>query len=332
MATKKSLSETFMDLINPAPLSFDPEDDEPESTAKIVENEESVSEEESAPSALRKRKFDFLEDGDERYDGTKVSRKSLNMEEHDSDSEVDIRNSADETEESENESNEEDIENSENEDSSQDKSEAESEDDRFEVASEDGFKHISNTNSELEIEKSIAVKNQLNLWDNLLECRITLQKSLSAANKLPQCSTFQQFTSSGGSKFITETLLGDQHNKYKDFWNAVIQKWNDKTRMSVGKLSSQNFSNFEQSTLKQIEQVLSNRQRLIQRTQLKRSSYNILGEDLSDGQRDQDAERRKIRYVVHSKLVNFMAPEDKGVYTEEAKTELFNSLFGNNRR
>ena len=38
---------------------------------------------------------------------------------------------------------------------------------------------------------------------------------------------------------------------------------------------------------------------------------------------------RKIRYNVHNKLVNFMPPRDESVLTDEAKTELFNSLFGN---
>lgn len=37
---------------------------------------------------------------------------------------------------------------------------------------------------------------------------------------------------------------------------------------------------------------------------------------------------RKIRYVVHNKLVNFMAPRNSSEWTEDSKTELFNSLFG----
>ena len=37
---------------------------------------------------------------------------------------------------------------------------------------------------------------------------------------------------------------------------------------------------------------------------------------------------RKIRYIVHNKLVNFMPPKDESEYTEEAKNELYNSLFG----
>lgn len=37
---------------------------------------------------------------------------------------------------------------------------------------------------------------------------------------------------------------------------------------------------------------------------------------------------RKIRYNVHNKLVNFMPPKERSEWTEDAKTELFNSLFG----
>jgi len=37
---------------------------------------------------------------------------------------------------------------------------------------------------------------------------------------------------------------------------------------------------------------------------------------------------RKIRYVVHNKLVNFMPQRDTSNYTDEAKDELYSSLFG----
>lgn len=37
---------------------------------------------------------------------------------------------------------------------------------------------------------------------------------------------------------------------------------------------------------------------------------------------------RKIRYIVHNKLINFMPPRDTSDYTDEAKSELYSSLFG----
>jgi len=40
---------------------------------------------------------------------------------------------------------------------------------------------------------------------------------------------------------------------------------------------------------------------------------------------------RKIRYIVHKKLVNYMAPIDRCSFTDEAKSDLFSSLFGTNK-
>lgn len=44
---------------------------------------------------------------------------------------------------------------------------------------------------------------------------------------------------------------------------------------------------------------------------------------------DQRASKgRKIRYVVHNKLISFMPPELNSAWTEDAKSELYSSLFG----
>lgn len=37
---------------------------------------------------------------------------------------------------------------------------------------------------------------------------------------------------------------------------------------------------------------------------------------------------RKMRYTVHEKLQNFMAPEDRGAWGERQRGELFGSLLG----
>ncbi|CAC5391968.1 AATF [Mytilus coruscus] len=72
-------------------------------------------------------------------------------------------------------------------------------------------------------------------------------------------------------------FLAKRHKDFQTFRNSTIQKWYDKTRLSGGKLKSKSFSNFEQSALKQIEQILGDKDRLIKRTQLKRSVYTVLG-------------------------------------------------------
>ncbi|NXE06538.1 AATF protein, partial [Lophotis ruficrista] len=52
-----------------------------------------------------------------------------------------------------------------------------------------------------EVEKGKAVKNQLALWDLLLEGRIKMQKALVTVNRLPQPDTYPLFRKEGGQEF-----------------------------------------------------------------------------------------------------------------------------------
>merc|ERR1719187_980292 len=182
--------------------------------------------------------------------------------------------------------------------------------------------------------------------------------------------------------------LAETNERSEAFTSETIQKWNDRTRVAAGNVSKKSFSSFETSTLKQIEQIMANKSRLIERTRVKRSVYDVLGKrkaDVEEGAeelREKDAEifddddfyhqllrelierktsssvddssqlgrqwleiqklrsrlkrkvdtratkGRKVRYDIHSKLVNFMAPIYTTTMNDEAKNELFSSLFG----
>ncbi|NXS30016.1 AATF protein, partial [Pomatostomus ruficeps] len=52
-----------------------------------------------------------------------------------------------------------------------------------------------------EVEKGRAVRNQLALWDQLMEGRIKMQKVLLSANRLPQPDTYPSFRKEGGQDF-----------------------------------------------------------------------------------------------------------------------------------
>ncbi|KAG7483646.1 hypothetical protein MATL_G00040590 [Megalops atlanticus] len=202
-----------------------------------------------------------------------------------------------------------------------------------------------------EVEKGKAVKNQLALWDQLLEGRIKLQKSLLIANQLPQPTSFPEFKRRGGPEFAaalknshkalkalqrsllelqdellhqcpdTRTIAlgeaagsrsedeevhsdleeeeeGEQEarrppkrklemSEYPDFMakrfaafqpyrDATLQKWHDKTRLTMGKMGK-GFAAFDRNILTQVEQVLMDKERLLRRTQTKRSEYRVLG-------------------------------------------------------
>lgn len=81
-------------------------------------------------------------------------------------------------------------------------------------------------------------------------------------------------------------VLTDNHSAFATERNNLIQKWNDKTRIFAASGKSgggaKAFAAMETSTLGQIEQILFNRPRLVARTQLKRSNYEILATPLSE--------------------------------------------------
>ncbi|GFU47136.1 protein AATF [Nephila pilipes] len=73
-----------------------------------------------------------------------------------------------------------------------------------------------------------------------------------------------------------EIVLAKHFKSLIPYRNSVIKKWDEKTKLSSGK-AQKSFSAFDNSALKQIEQNLQDKSRLIKRTQLKRSAYRILG-------------------------------------------------------
>ncbi|KAI5750374.1 hypothetical protein M8J76_015182 [Diaphorina citri] len=69
------------------------------------------------------------------------------------------------------------------------------------------------------------------------------------------------------------TLLTQMHTDFTPYQNEAIQKWNDKTKIASGKMANSNFSAFDQSVLQQIEHILNDKQRLVRRTQQRKSKY-----------------------------------------------------------
>ncbi|NXG41719.1 AATF protein, partial [Psilopogon haemacephalus] len=66
---------------------------------------------------------------------------------------------------------------------------------------DEGIMTFSKREEAEEVEKGKAVKNQLAIWDQLLEGRIKMQKALVTANRLPQPDTFPGFREEGGEEF-----------------------------------------------------------------------------------------------------------------------------------
>ncbi|XP_053341784.1 protein AATF [Clarias gariepinus] len=366
----------------------------------------------------------------------------------------------------------------------------EEEDDDADDGASGGVMTFSKEKVDEEVQKGKAVKNQLALWDLMLEGRIKMQKALVTANQLPQPDTFPEFRSKGGAEYATALKNGhkalkalqrsllelqdlllyqnpetraisqgktrghdiskseedeeidsdegaveeddDETKKrpvsrsgpskrklemtqypefmakrfaaFQPYRDATLQKWYDKTRLTTGK-SNKGFGAFERNILTQVEQVLMDKERLLKRTQTRRSDYRVLGKpelgpvtaqssstqpeaveptlkvnahlkDLDEEIFDDDdfyhqllrelierkttaadpndqvamgrqwlaiqklrskikkkvdtkaSKGRKVRFHIHSKLMNFMAPIDHSSMSDEARSELYRSLFG----
>lgn len=79
----------------------------------------------------------------------------------------------------------------------------------------------------------------------------------------------------------SEYILQKHHAIFKPYRNDTIQFWNERTKLASGKAAKSDFSAFDHPTLSQIEQIMADKNRLIERTQIKRSKYDIIGDSES---------------------------------------------------
>ncbi|KAJ3123128.1 GTP-binding protein Rho1 [Nowakowskiella sp. JEL0407] len=205
-------------------------------------------------------------------------------------------------------------------------------------------------------------------------------------------------------------LISKLDDAFAEYRQVTIEKWNEKSAVVGTAVAAKKFKAVNLSITSQIDTILSDRERLLKRTRLKRSEYRVLGmsEDKAEVPeernnagdddavpppkarhidahlKDYDVEvfddtdfyhqllkelieskvsdiddpiamsvkwaqlkklqqqskkqranvdrkaskGRKLRYHVHEKIQNFMAPEARGSWHEEKSEELFSGLFG----
>ncbi|KHN77005.1 Protein AATF [Toxocara canis] len=77
-----------------------------------------------------------------------------------------------------------------------------------------------------------------------------------------------------------EIELVKRHKRFDGFRNSTLKKWDERTRLvglGAAKSAKHNFSAFESVVLRQIEQIMADKHRLIRRTQTKRSDTERIG-------------------------------------------------------
>ncbi|XP_010720449.1 protein AATF [Meleagris gallopavo] len=76
-------------------------------------------------------------------------------------------------------------------------------------------------------------------------------------------------------------FIAKRYDEYRIYRNNILQKWHEKTKLASGKMGK-GFGAFERSILTQIDHILMDKERLLRRTQTKRSVYRVLGKKEQD--------------------------------------------------
>nr|XP_023023786.1 protein Aatf-like [Leptinotarsa decemlineata] len=239
---KESLADRIAKVLNTAPATLDPEDELADETrAKLnTDTTEDDDFDDELLSKFRKQNVDLLADIDEKYAGKKASRKNLaSSDESDDDQEESESgdNSDDESmqylEENEDESDQKNSESDDEEDTDEgsEGTVSDSENNTLdETEHNSNFEHIKSEDVPLQLKKGMCVRNQLSIWESLLEMRIQIQKCLAAANRMPRKEKFKEIKAESGQEFsnrVSETagtismLLG----KLLDLQSLVLNKF-----------------------------------------------------------------------------------------------------------
>lgn len=174
-------------------------------------------------------------------------------------------------------------------------------------------------------QKGEHVREQLSMWDALVEARIRMQPALQLANRLPQrgaAAAFDTFCAGEAAALksarsschaaitalfkLQEALLARypataelgpdsrkrprdespdellgcidaRHAALQDFSKETLEKWFSRTNLARSKTNSKRFKALDLSVMKQIEQVMADRTRVVKRTQLRRSDFTVIG-------------------------------------------------------
>ncbi|XP_028300743.1 protein AATF [Gouania willdenowi] len=232
-----SVSLELEQLLNPVPTSVDPEDDDDEEAtrARVEQGSEGPREDTAALSALRMCNAPLLSDTDRRYAGKKVTRKQLLMEgeeeeddeEEDGDREmVELCSDEDDDDDDDDDEEESRVDFSTLTETMDDLGVSDDDDDGGDDDDDDGddgecVRTFSHQAVDETVKRGVAVKQQLSLWDHLLEGRIKLQKALVTANQLPQPDTWAVFRERGGAKL--QEGLKDSHKAVKALQRSMLE-------------------------------------------------------------------------------------------------------------
>ncbi|KAJ1733444.1 rRNA-processing protein bfr2 [Coemansia sp. Benny D160-2] len=164
----------------------------------------------------------------------------------------------------------------------------------------------------------------------LLGSLVDLRKTLVDQNESVSNS---QKAAKAGTKRLASELTGDEEDEVVATWNELeelrsgfkpyrnesLEKWSDKVQMSANVSNIKKFKAVNQGIMHQLEQILAAKDRLVERTQLKRAEYKIIGKSEASSEAEGEESQKKNSSVAvdaHLKDIDMEIFDDTDFYQQ----------------
>ncbi|KAJ2381093.1 rRNA-processing protein bfr2, partial [Coemansia sp. RSA 2603] len=139
---------------------------------------------------------------------------------------------------------------------------------------------------------SKALRDARNSVQQLIGSLIELRRVLIAQNETAQqmqTGTKRKPQDSSDAIESAWQELEDVRNSFREYRDTSLEKWSNRVQVTANIGVAKKFKAVNQGIMHQISQTLSTKDRLIERTQLKRAEYNIVGEKSASAEKTESS-------------------------------------------
>ncbi|KAG2178201.1 hypothetical protein INT43_003454 [Umbelopsis isabellina] len=129
------------------------------------------------------------------------------------------------------------------------------------------------------------------LIDNVMDLRVDLIKDNIDSIIIPKDATNSRKRHLDDDDEYVEKLWDDMsqlNDLFTPYRNSTIEKWGNKVQIASGIPLNKKFKAFDQNIMTQVDTILGDGDRLIKRTQLKRTEYQPLGREIPSKEESKD--------------------------------------------
>ncbi|CAO3664115.1 unnamed protein product [Umbelopsis vinacea] len=138
-----------------------------------------------------------------------------------------------------------------------------------------------------------AAKSKLrSLIDSVMDMRVDLIRDNNDSIIIPKDATQSRKRHLDDDDEYVDKLWSDMsqlNDLFKSYRNATVEKWGNKVQVASGIPLNKKFKAFDQNIMTQVNSILGDSDRLVKRTQLKRTEYRPLGKESPANEESKEA-------------------------------------------